>query len=180
MIKLNLLPPIEKKYYKIETYRRFVIFFSIGIFIIFTIFIGLLFFNYIFVSLQLEPVVRQLEIEKATEKAKKIADFENQIKETNKKIALLTNIKKQSNPIMPLIEKIINDSMSKNSYLTNLLINRPEKIGSVKGFSLTRSQVINIQKNLIANMFLSEIKSPYSNFLKQTNIDFVFDFKLTQ
>lgn len=179
MIKLNLLPPIEKRNYKTEITRRFVVFFSIGTFIILSLFIGLLSFNYLFLSLQLEPAIHQLAVEKETEKAKKIMDLEKQIKETNKQIILLTNIQKQSDLMMPPIERIATDSKSGNSYLTNIQINKTDGVGGVKGFSLTRDRVINIQNNLKNNRLLSDINAPYSNFLKQSNIEFAFTFKLT-
>lgn len=178
MIKLNLLPPVEKKYYQIETVRRFVVFLSIGLFIISLIFIGLLVFNYLFVSFQLEPIAQQLEIEKATEKAKKVEEFEKQIKETNRKITLITTIKKEAAPISPIIDKIVISSIGKDSYLKTFSIDRRAGTAKIEGFSSTRNQVIKIQDSLKNESTLSDINAPYSNFLKQTNIDFIFDFKL--
>lgn len=178
MIKLNLLPPTEKKYYQIETIRRFVVFLSIGLFVILLLFIGLLIFNYLFISFQLEPTMRQLEIEKATEKARKVEEFEKQIKETNRKITLLTNIKKEAAPISPVLDKLTASSAGKNSYLKTFSIDRRTNAIKIEGFSSTRDQVIKIQDNLKNDSSFSDINAPYSNFLKQTNIDFTFDFKL--
>lgn len=178
MIKLNLLPPTEKKYYQIETIRRFVVFLSIGLSVILSLFIGLLVFNYFFVSFQLEPTIHQLEVEKATEKARKVEELEKQIKETNRKITLLTTIKKEAAPISPILEKLTAASAGKNSYLKTFSIDRRTGAVKIEGFSSTRDQVVKIQDNLKSDSSFSDVNAPYSNFLKQTNIDFVFDFKL--
>lgn len=178
MIKLNLLPPREKNNYKIEIFRRFIIFFSIGIFIIIAIFISLLAFNYLFLYLQLEPEKNLLNTEKVAEKFKKVEEFENQIKDTNKKISLIMNIKNQMAPVAPIIEKITNATNEKDSYLKNFVIDRGGATASIKGFSLNRDYVVKIQDNLKNDPQFSDVNAPYSNFLKQKNIDFSFDFKL--
>lgn len=180
MIKLNLLSPNEKKYYQTEITRRFIVFFSIGLSIITTVFIGLLVFSYFFISFQIEPIISQLEIERATEKVIKIEEFEKQIKETNQKISLLLSVKGQATPITPLIIKLADASTEKDSYLKSFLLDRKNSIGKMQGFSISRNQVIKIQENLKNESLFSEINSPYSNFLKQSNIDFIFDFKIKQ
>lgn len=178
MIKLNLIPTTEKESYKLEIFRRFVIFFSIGIFSITLIFIALLGAEYFLLSLQIDPEIKRLEAEKATEKFKKVEDFENQIKETNKKIADIVAIKNQISLIVPIIEQITNDVSGKNSYLQSIVIDKAASTGSIKGFSLTRDQVVTIQDNLKNDALLDSINAPYANFLKQKNVDFSFDFKL--
>ncbi|KKQ51474.1 MAG: hypothetical protein US71_C0011G0030 [Parcubacteria group bacterium GW2011_GWD2_38_12] len=178
MIKLNLLPPIEKNNYKTEIMRRFVIFFGIGIFIITTIFIGLLAFNYLFLYLQLSPEMKSLEAEKTTEKYKKVEELENQIKDTNKKIGLILTIKNQVVPTFPIIEKISKAANEKDSYLKSFVIDRENSTASIKGFALERDHVVKIQDNLRNDQQFSDINAPYSNFLKQRNVDFLFDFKI--
>lgn len=178
MIQLNLIPQQDKKYYQTEITRRFIIFFSIGIFIITIIFIGLLLSGYFFLSLQLNPEIQRLETEKATEKFRKVEDFDNQIKETNKKISLILNIKNQATPISPLIEKILQVSSGNNSYLENIAIDRQTGNISIKGFSLTRDQVVKIEDGIKKENLFKDVVAPYSNLLKQRNINFSFDFKI--
>lgn len=178
MIRLNLIPTTEKDNYRIEIFRRFVISFSIGTFIITAIFISLLAAEYFLLSLQIEPEIKRLEAEKATEKFKKVEEFENQIKETNKKISAILDIKNQTSLMVPIIEKVTNDSSGKNSYLKSIAVDKTASTVSIKGFSLTRDQVVNIQNNLKNDPSFNDINAPYANFLKQKNVDFSFDFKL--
>lgn len=178
MIQLNLIPQQDKKYYKMEITRRFVIFFGIGTFILAVIFIGLLLSGYFFLSLQLNPEIQRLETEKATEKFRKVEDFDNQIKETNKKIGLILNIKNQATPISPIIEKILQVSSGDDSYLENITIDRQTGNISIKGFSLTRNQVVKIEDSIKKEDLFKDVIAPYSNLLKQRNINFSFDFKI--
>lgn len=178
MIKLNLIPTTEKDNYKIEITRRFLIFFSIGISIITIIFITLLGAEYFFLSLQIDPEIQKLSIEKATEKFKKVEEFENQIKNTNKKIDAILNVNNQLSLMAPAIEKITNASSGRNSYLKSVVIDKTSSTVSIKGFSPTREQVVSIQNNLKNDSSFGDISAPYANFLKQKNVDFSFDFKI--
>lgn len=180
MIKLNLVPKTERKNYHIEIARRFVVSASIGFFIIALAFIGLLAGNYFFIRLQLAPEIERLEAEKRAEKTKKVDEFEKQIKDTNSKLAAIINARAQTAQVSQIIEKIIGISSGNNSYLTSIFIDRPAMKASIKGFSANRDQVVKIQENIKNNSAFSDINAPYSNLLKQTNINFSFDFKIKQ
>jgi len=178
MIKLNLMPITEKNGYATEVTRRFFILFSIGASIIMIIFMALLGSAYFLLSLQIDPEIQRLSVEKATEKFKKVEEFENQIKDTNKKIDAMLNIDNQLSLMVPLVEKIANASSGKNSYLQSIVIDKTSDTISIKGFSPTREQVVKIQNNLENDSSFSDIVAPYANFLKQKNVAFSFDFKL--
>lgn len=180
MITLNLVPQTEKENYGIEMSRRFVVFFSIGSFVIFIAFLGLLVVSYFFISFQIDPEIKRLEAEKQTEKAKKVAEFEKQIKDINTKLNAIANAKKQIVPVAPIIGKIASASESGNSYLKNLLYDKNLSSASIKGFAKTRNEVLRIEENIKKDASFKDLNSPYSNFLKQTNIDFVFDFKINK
>lgn len=180
MIKLNLLPQKEKDDYKTEIMRRFVVFFSIGILIIMTVFALLLGAEYLILQFQLNPEMQRLSAEKETEKFKKAEEFENQIKEINRKTSLVLNAKSQSSPILPILEKITKSGAGDNSYLKTIIIDSSSGNINIKGFALTRDQVIKIQDNLQKEKSFINIGAPYSNFLKQKNIDFSFDFKFAE
>lgn len=180
MIRLNLVPKTEKNAYTVEIARRFIVFTSIGFFIILMAFISLLSANYFFIYLQLTPEIERLETEKQAEKTKKVEEFEKQIKDINTKLNLISAAKTQATPISQIINKIIVASSGKNSYLTNIFIDKPATKASIKGFSLNRDQVVQIQENLKGEMAFVDINAPYSNLLKQVNINFSFDFKIKQ
>lgn len=180
MIKLNLVPKTEREAYDIETTRRFIIFASIGSFIILIAFISLLSAIYFFIYLQLTPEVKRLEAEKQAEKTKKVEGFEKQIKDTNAKLNLISSAKSQTAPISQIVDKIIIISSGKNSYLKNIFIDKSSAKASIKGFSINREQVVKIQESLKNETAFSDINAPYSNLLKQENINFSFDFKIKQ
>lgn len=180
MIKLNLVPKTERENYNIEIARRFVVSASIGFFIIVLAFIGLLAGNYFFIRLQLVPEIGRLETEKQAEKTKKVEEFEKQIKDTNSKLTVIINAKTQTAQVSQIIEKIIEMSSGNNSYLTSIFIDKSAMKASIKGFSANRDQVVKIQENIKSDPAFSDINAPYSNLLKQTNINFSFDFKIKQ
>lgn len=180
MIKLNLVPKTGKDIYNIEITRRFIVFASIGSFIIFMAFISLLSAIYFFIYLQLTPEIKRLEAEKQAEKTKKVEEFEKQIRDTNTKLNLISSAKTQTAPISQIVNKIIVISSGKNSYLKNIFIDKSSAKASIKGFSLNREQVVKIQENLKNETAFADINAPYSNLLKQDNINFSFDFKIKQ
>lgn len=180
MITLNLVPQTEKENYKIEISRRFIVFFSIGSFVIFIAFLGLLIVSYFFIYFQINPEIKRLEAEKQTEKAREVAKFEERIKEINTGLNTITNAKKQIVPVAPIIEKMVSASESGDSYLKNLLYDKNSSSASIKGFAKTRNEVLKIEENIKKDNLFKDLSSPYSNFLKQINIDFVFDFKINK
>lgn len=179
MITLNLVPQTEKETYQTEISRRFVVFFSIGCFVIFLAFVGLLIVSYLFIYFQIGPETKRLEVEKQTEKAKKVAEFEKQIKDINTKLNTTLSAKKQIIPAMIILEETFS-AINSGSYLKNIIYDKNTSAVSIKGFARTRNDALKMEENIKKNPLFTELNSPYSNFLKQTNIDFIFDFKISK
>lgn len=179
MITLNLVPQTEKENYQTEISRRFVVFFSIGCFVIFLAFVGLLIVSYLFIYFQIGPETKRLEVEKQTEKAKKVVEFEKQIKDINMKLNAITNAKKQIVPAMKIVEETFS-TVNDGAYLKSIVYDKNTSTVSIKGFARTRNDALKIEENIKKNPLFAELNSPYSNFLKQTNIDFIFDFKINK
>lgn len=179
MITLNMVPQTEKENYQTEISRRFVVFFGIGCFVIFLAFVGLLIVNYMFIYFQIGPEIKRLEVEKQTERARKAAEFEKQIKDVNTKLNAVANAKKQIVPAMIIMEETFL-AINSGSYLKNIIYDKNTSTVSIKGFAKTRNDALKIEENIKKNPLFTELNSPYSNFLKQTSIDFIFDFKIAK
>ena len=176
MIKLNLLPPKEKREAKLASFVHWLAFLAVPFSFFFLIFI--LFLASAFLSL--------LIMTKAQEEAIKIRenDFKMQdLLETEEKIAEINQVlsqvhRKQSETVSwaPILEEI-SKITPKGIYLTNFSYNQSKNTIILVGWAGGRKDVLFMEKLLEESPFFDQINSPLSNLLKQNEIDFSFNLQ---
>ena len=184
MIVLNLLPPIEKKLLKLDYLRRAVIFYGLLILFLLGVFAIFLFPSYLTLNLQLESLEKQLNFEKATVESRQVLGLEARVGEINKNIAALSEFSKKSAALSPLLESLAK-VLPDGAYFTEISFQKPPagqtaaagKI-TLRGFAKTRADVLAVKYNLDTNEYFTEIESPVVNYLKESDVDFVFFAKV--
>lgn len=176
MIKLNLLPPKEKREAKLAGLIHWLVFLAVPISFFLLVFI--LFLTSTFLSL--------LIMTKTQDEAIKIRenDFKTQdLLETEEKIAEINQVldqvhRKQSETVSwtPILEEI-SKITPKRIYLTNFSYNQSKNTIILIGWAEERKDVLFMEKLLKESPFFDQVNSPLSNLLKQNNIDFSFNFK---
>lgn len=187
MIVLNLLPPIEKKALKLDYARRAVIFYGILILFLLGVFVIFLFPSYLTLKLQLDSLEGQLNFEKVTVESRQVLGLEERVGEINKNIAALSEFSKKSAALSPLLESLAK-VLPSGAYFTEVSFQKspavqpggPAEAGKItlRGFAKTRADVLAVKYNLETNEYLAEIESPVLNYLKESDINFVFFAKI--
>lgn len=183
MIVLNLLPPTEKKSLKLDYLRRAVIFYGLLILFLLGVFAIFLFPSYLTLKLQLESLAGQLNFEKATVESRQVLGLEERVGEINKNIVALSEFSKKSVSLSPLLESLAK-VLPAEAYFTEVSFQKSPAVQpggqaeagkiTLRGFAKTRAEVLAIKYNLETNEYLAEIESPVLNYLKESDVDFIF------
>lgn len=103
--------------------------------------------------------------------------FASQIEQINATLDEVEEVQKQYvawSQVLASITQII----PSGNLVSELAINSPEQTFSLSGFSQTRGDLLNLEKNLKASDLIVELNSPVSNLLKPKDIQFTFSGKL--
>lgn len=199
MIVLNLLPPIEKKALKLDYARRAVIFYGILILFLLGVFVIFLFPSYLTLKLQLDSLEGQINFEKATVESRQVLGLEARLGEVNKNIVALSEFSKKSAALSPLLESLAK-VLPSGAYFTEVSFQKSPAVQpggparttdnvqpggqaeagkiTLRGFAKTRADVLAIKYNLEIGEYFTEIESPVLNYLKESDINFVFFAKI--
>lgn len=188
MIVLNLLPPIEKRLLKFDYFRRAVIFYGILILFLLGIFTIFLFPSYLTLKLQADSLEKQISFEKATVESKRVQDFEARIGEINKNSGALLEFSQKAEILSPILESLAK-VLPVGAYFTEISFRKSpaertagqasSRKVALRGFAKTRADVLAIKYNLETGEYFTEIESPVLNYLKESDIDFVFFAKIS-
>lgn len=179
MLRLNLLPPQEKKELELaEIGHWFISFFGL-ILVILMIFSLLLFSTYAYLSILVKAQNELIAIEQSNvEIVGQVKQIEEKIKQTNQNLSQIYHLQKDFVCWSPILEELAR-TVPQGIYLTNFSYQALTNQVNLNGRAETREQLLIFQQTLKENPQFIELEAPLSNLLKQRDIDFSFSFKLT-
>jgi len=176
MLKLNLLPPQDKKDLELAKLSRLIVSLAVWFLIFLIIFTLFLVSTYFSLSILLAEQKKLIGIRQSDPKTQEMLEIEEKIKQTNQIVKQVYS--KQQEMILwtpPLEEmtKIIPSGI----YLTNLSYQAIDNQITLNGWADWRENLLRFQESLEENSFFKEVEAPLSNLIKQRDIDFSFTLK---
>ena len=177
MFKVNLLPPQEKKKLELAELSHILAFSAVRLVFILIIFILVLISAYFCLRILINTQNDLIEVRQRDEKAQLQTEVEEKIQRLNqdaKKIYL-----KQNNLIVwvPILEELSEITPS-GIYLINFSYRTSTGQIDLNGWADNRDKLLVFENLLKESSYFEEIKSPLTNLIKQTNINFSFTLKL--
>lgn len=179
MIRLNLLPPQEKKRLEFVKFNSLLASLAIWLSVFLTIFVILLLSAFFSLSILLQEQRRLIEIRQSDPKTQYLLEIEKKIEQANQIIKQVHL--KQAEIILwtPLLEEI-SEIVPSGIYLNNLSYQATKGQISLSGWADCRDNLLNFQKSLEESPFFEEIEAPLANLIKQKDINFSFTLHLNE
>jgi len=175
MIKLNLLPPKEKKEIELADFNYLIVSFGVYLLFILIIFSLLLASTYFCLVIFLKTQSLLIEDKKGNKENQSLVETEENIKQANQQINKVF-IKERDlivwTPIIEELAQIVPNGIYLNSFSSQTDTNRI----NISGWANKRDTLLLFQESLEKSPYFVEIKSPLSNLIKQEDIDFSFSF----
>lgn len=175
MLTLNLLPPQEKEFLRLERMSRSAIFFGKLFLFLICIFAALLAAIWFYLAVQVQAMDGLVNAEKGSSSLPAARELEEKIVAANQKIKLLNNLQDRQVPVVDVLENLAR-AVSPGIHFESLQLDIKNKKAVLIGHAATREQLIAFQGKLESYPLFSEIKSPVSNFVKAEDIDFNLSF----
>jgi len=176
MLKLNLLPPKEKKDLELAEFSRLIASLAIWFLIFLIIFTLLLTSSYFSLSILLEEQKQLIGIRQSNPKTQDILEIEEKIKQTNQTIKQVYIKQKEIILWAPILEEMTKIVPS-GIYLTNFFYQSNNNQITLIGWANQRENLLHFQKSLKESSSFKEVKAPLANLIKQKDIDFSFTLK---
>lgn len=176
MLKLNLLPPSEKKELELLKLNRLLVSLAIWLLvfvIIFTLFLASTFFC---LSILLREQKHLIEVRQSDPKMQSLLEIEEKVKQTNQTIKQVYLTQKDLIFWTPLLEEI-SKIIPSGIYLTNFSYQAINNQITLSGWADYRENLLGLQKSLEESSLFEEVKAPLANLVKQKDINFSFTFK---
>jgi len=176
MLKLNLLPPQEKEVLKWDRLNRLLVFHFVWLFVLLGIFVILLvntlFYLYILVNSQEEMI----KIKQSDEKIILLTKKEEEIIRRNKELEQISSKQEEFILWTPILEET-SVITPQGIYLENFSYQNMSDQVRISGWANTRSRLVKFDTLLRTNPYFTEVESPLTNLIKQTDINFSFTFE---
>lgn len=171
MILLNLLPPQKKKEAE-EKILYAAIKNILAVFLVFLIFVSVILLGgKLILARNFQTVVEQ-----TTLIVKEYGGINKKIKETNDKLASISDAQNEFIEWSPRILKI-SEAIPENIQITTIVLRDGKNKTLLKGIAKTRDDLLILRVNLEESDLFSRIELPFSNLLKREGVD--FEFQLT-
>lgn len=175
MIYLNILPEEKKAEIKRKKRLKMIIKHEIILFLVFGLFISMLIFNNIILSIELKGIDRAIAFEKEQQGYKDLLEYENKFNDFNKKLSTISNIYDKhlhwTNIFLALSEThergITITDISTNNYIVSL-----------RGKAKTRDEFLSFQDRMNNNSCFEKVNVPLSNLVQKEHVDFQMDFSI--
>ena len=173
MIKLNLLPPEERKKIELLEFASLLIFFVFRLSIILIIFIAILITTYFSLNIFVKTQDNLIEIRQSDEKTQYQMEIEEKIENVNqeaRRIFIKQNESIVWTPILEELSKITPDGV----YLINFSYRASNEKIDITGWASNRDKLLVFENSLKESKYFDNINSPLSNLIKQADINFSF------
>lgn len=175
MIKLNLLPPNEKAIIKSERLRRWICFYGAAITAIAFVFIAFLMITWLVILIQLNAASANMDSIQKTFKKEGVPLQEDGLKTVNRRLRQINDLQQKQVSYYQLLNQLSKLTPPGIS-LNGLSIDESAK-AAIEGLAAQREQVLDFKDRLEKSKYFKNIASPLSNFVKETDINFSFQFE---
>ena len=174
MIKLNLLPPGQKKQIYLEKINRWLVFYAASFCAILGGFVLMLLFIYVLISIESKTAETSYRVAQTGSQGQDLSSYEKLAQEFNLELEKVRSIQKEHKNYSLLFEQLL-PLVPAGVRFKSLRIDESNKI-VLAGFVSDREQIIKFKDSLESSPHFSDIESPLSNLVKQSNIDFNLSF----
>ncbi|MFH0852676.1 MAG: PilN domain-containing protein [bacterium] len=175
MIKLNLLPPDEKKEIASRNALRRIIAFGSGTLFFIFIFLMLLGSVWLYLSIQLNSIGDLLAKAETNPESQSVQEIKKEVEGINSRLQYLNKLQGQENDYSEKLAKI-SELIPAGIILKN--ISATDKKISLQGNAASREALLLFEGALNTSPDFKNLDSPLSNFLKETDIEFTFMFEI--
>lgn len=176
MLKLNLLPPSEKKRLELTKLSRLTVLLTVWFLVFLVVFALLLTATFFSLSILLHEQKKLIEIRQSDPKTQHLLEIEEKIERTNQIIRQVCLKQKELILWTSPLEEISKITPS-GIYLTNLSYQTTKNQITLNGWANERENLLGFQKLLEESSFFKEVKAPLANLVKQKDINFSFTLK---
>lgn len=175
MIKLNLLPPQEKREVELIDFNYLIT--SLGFWFLFflMIFSLLLVSTYFSLFIFLKTQSLLIETKQNDEEIQNLIEIEENIKQANEQINKVHLKQKELIIWTPILEEL-SQIVPRGIYMTGFYYQTNTDQISISGWADRRETLLSFQKSLEESPCFIEVQSPLANLIKQDNINFSFNF----
>lgn len=178
MSNLNLLTTKKKQQLTIERqYRRGrnIVFMFVGLIAMYAV---VLLASKIMLTSRLEQLQGDVATEEEKRSAQEDAPITQTIRDLNASLAEVASIQEDYTDWVDFLIALSN-TVPPNVRIENLDIRKATGTVQIKGFALTREDLITFKQNLNdSDLFLGDIVSPISNLIQREDITFEFDAEI--
>jgi len=179
MLTLNLLPPQEKEFLRLEKMSRSAIFVGRLFLFLVCIFAVLLAVTWLYLSAQVQAMNGLVSAGEGGSSSLVARELGAKITDANQKIKLLSDLQNSRVPVVDVLKNLAM-AVSPEIRFDSIQFDIKKKKVVLTGHASTREQLVAFQGKLEGCPLFSEIKSPVSNFIKSEDIDFNFSFSINQ
>ncbi len=176
MIKLNLLPPKEKRKLELANLNRLVVFLAIRIAIFLFIFTLFLITTYYCLFVLLKEQKRSIEINRNDVRIQHLTKMEEKIENVNQQLDKINLKQKELVIWTPVLEELAKITPS-GVYLMNFSYRLSGSKINLSGWAESRDKLIRFKDSLEKSPLFVNLESPLSNLIKQNDINFSFTFE---
>jgi len=174
MIKLNLLPPAEKKILAAEQTQRWILFYGSSILAIFLAFITLLAAEWFYISVQLKSASESFAALQSGAQGQDLKSQEGLIKDLNRQLENISKIQ-QNHKSFSAFLVALTEFTPAGIKITNISIDEKWQ-AIITGHAALRDDMLAFKEALEKSGWTENLESPLANLLKQTDINFYFKF----
>jgi len=202
MIRLNLLPPQKKEEIKWEKVNHILVINEAVVVAELIVFIAVLLLTQIYLSSELSRVDKLVAQKQQEAEIKEVEKLKNEVRIFNRRLNLAgevqdqqiswTKILNELSLITPETVQITNlnikrislsNSGNKRSKNTNIDVgdgNGKKCHFSLTGYAKTRENLLEFENNLKNSDYFTDLKSNRSNYLEPRNVNFRYEFNLSE
>jgi len=178
MLRLNLLPPAEKKELMLARLNSLILSLAVWFLILLIIFSLFLASTFFCLSILLKEQKNLIAIRENDPQMQSLLEIEEKIKQTNQTIEQVSSKQQQMILWTSLLEEMTK-IVPNGIYLTIFSYQTANNQIILNGWANRRENLLSFQKSLEEDSFFAEVKAPLANLVKEEDIDFSFTLKPT-
>ncbi len=176
MIKLNLLPSVNKEKLELANLKRLTFSLMTRIFVILLVFTFVLTSIFFYISMLVRYQEQLIENRQEDVKMQELLEMERKVSIANRKISRVDE-KQNRSVYWTEIMKELTRLVPFDIYLTGFNYESKKNEIRLSGWAPTRDKFLSFQETLKESSLFDEVEVPLSNLLKQENINFDFILK---
>jgi len=175
MIQLNLLPPLEKKEIVSHQARRKILglgLIGLMLVLVFLVLLSTVWFYLLIQLRSMEGIITNLENSTQGQAARQ---YQKEVEDANKKLKSFSQLSSAVKEFSPWLEHLT--ALPRSGVKFEQLSFDGKEI-KLQGHAQARDNLLTFKQALSASEYFQNLDAPLQNFLKQSDIDFSFSFRL--